>query len=92
MKALAGPTLRHRIQLRPEVELDGATPDGVLPAFSPRCPCRDDADRQGGAAGTLGALAVLVFRTGGTVLIIDLAIVLAIIADAGFAARTGSCR
>lgn len=38
----------------------------------------------------LGALAVLVFRTGGTVLIIDLAIVLAIIADAGFAARIRS--
>jgi MoxR-like ATPase len=30
VKALAGPTLRHRIQLRPEVELDGATSDGVL--------------------------------------------------------------
>ena len=30
VKALAGSTLRHRIQLRPEVELDGATPDGVL--------------------------------------------------------------
>jgi MoxR-like ATPase len=30
VKALAGPTLRHRIQLRPEVELDGASPDGVL--------------------------------------------------------------
>jgi MoxR-like ATPase len=30
VKALAGPTLRHRMQLRPEVELDGATPDGVL--------------------------------------------------------------
>jgi MoxR-like ATPase len=30
VKALAPPTLRHRIQLRPEVELDGATPDGVL--------------------------------------------------------------
>jgi MoxR-like ATPase len=30
VKALASPTLRHRIQLRPEVELDGATPDGVL--------------------------------------------------------------
>jgi MoxR-like ATPase len=30
VKALAGPTLRHRIQLRPEVELDGATPDGIL--------------------------------------------------------------
>ena len=32
VKALAGPTLRHRIQLRPEAELDGATPDGVLDA------------------------------------------------------------
>jgi MoxR-like ATPase len=30
VKALAGPTFRHRIQLRPEVELDGATPDGIL--------------------------------------------------------------
>ncbi|MGN6792457.1 MAG: AAA family ATPase [Streptosporangiaceae bacterium] len=30
VKALAGPALRHRIQLRPEVELDGATADGVL--------------------------------------------------------------
>jgi MoxR-like ATPase len=30
VKALAGPTFRHRIQLRPEVELDGATSDGVL--------------------------------------------------------------
>jgi MoxR-like ATPase len=30
VKALAGPTLRHRIQLRPEVELDGATADGIL--------------------------------------------------------------
>ena len=38
VKALAGPTLRHRIQLRPEVELDGATPDGVLPACSASVP------------------------------------------------------
>jgi MoxR-like ATPase len=30
VKALAQPTLRHRVQLRPEVELDGATADGVL--------------------------------------------------------------
>ena len=30
VKALAGPTFRHRIQLRPEAELDGATADGVL--------------------------------------------------------------
>jgi MoxR-like ATPase len=30
VKALAGPTFRHRIQLRAEAELDGATPDGVL--------------------------------------------------------------
>jgi MoxR-like ATPase len=30
VKALASPTFRHRIQLRPEAELDGATPDGVL--------------------------------------------------------------
>jgi MoxR-like ATPase len=30
VKALAGSTFRHRIQLRAEAELDGATPDGLL--------------------------------------------------------------
>jgi MoxR-like ATPase len=30
VKAVAKPTLRHRIQVRPEVELEGTTPDGVL--------------------------------------------------------------
>ncbi|MGH3342520.1 MAG: AAA family ATPase [Carbonactinosporaceae bacterium] len=30
VKALARPTLRHRIQLRPEAELEGGTADGVL--------------------------------------------------------------
>ncbi|WP_420826260.1 AAA family ATPase [Egibacter rhizosphaerae] len=30
VKAVATPTLRHRLQLRPEVELEGATSDGVL--------------------------------------------------------------
>jgi MoxR-like ATPase len=30
VKALAKPTLRHRIQLRPEAELEGVTPEGVL--------------------------------------------------------------
>jgi MoxR-like ATPase len=30
VKALARPTLRHRMQLRPEAELEGATTDGVL--------------------------------------------------------------
>jgi MoxR-like ATPase len=30
VKAMARPTLRHRIQLRPEAELEGANPDGVL--------------------------------------------------------------
>ncbi|MGB6454861.1 MAG: MoxR family ATPase [Streptosporangiaceae bacterium] len=30
VKTLARPTLRHRIQLRPEAELAGTTPDGVL--------------------------------------------------------------
>ena len=32
VKALARPTLRHRIQLRPEAEMEGAIPDGVLDA------------------------------------------------------------
>jgi MoxR-like ATPase len=30
VKAMAKPTLRHRLQLRPESELEGVTPDGVL--------------------------------------------------------------
>jgi MoxR-like ATPase len=30
VKAVALPTLRHRVQLRPEAELEGATADGVL--------------------------------------------------------------
>ena len=30
VKAIAKPTLRHRIQLRPEAELEGVTADGVL--------------------------------------------------------------
>jgi MoxR-like ATPase len=30
VKAMARPTLRHRVALRPEAELEGATPDGVL--------------------------------------------------------------
>ena len=30
VKAVAKPALRHRIQLRPEVELEGVTTDGVL--------------------------------------------------------------
>jgi MoxR-like ATPase len=32
VKALARPALRHRVQLRPEAELEGATADGVLEA------------------------------------------------------------
>jgi len=32
VKALARPTFRHRVQLRPEAELEGTTPDGVLEA------------------------------------------------------------
>jgi len=30
VKAMARPTFRHRLALRPEAELEGATPDGVL--------------------------------------------------------------
>jgi MoxR-like ATPase len=30
VKAVAKPTLRHRVELRPEVELEGVTADGVL--------------------------------------------------------------
>ena len=30
VKAVAKPTMRHRVELRPEVELEGVTADGVL--------------------------------------------------------------
>jgi MoxR-like ATPase len=30
VKAVVKPCLRHRVQLRPELELEGATVDGVL--------------------------------------------------------------
>jgi MoxR-like ATPase len=33
VKAVTKPTLRHRLQLRPEVELEGVTADGVLDAI-----------------------------------------------------------
>ncbi|MBW3562667.1 MAG: MoxR family ATPase [Actinobacteria bacterium] len=33
VKTMARPALRHRIELRPEVELEGGTPDGVLDAI-----------------------------------------------------------
>jgi MoxR-like ATPase len=33
VKALARPTFRHRVQLRPEAELEGTTPDGILEAI-----------------------------------------------------------
>ncbi|MFV0495724.1 AAA family ATPase [Mycobacterium sp.] len=33
VKTMARPTLRHRIMLRPESELEGVTPDGVLEAI-----------------------------------------------------------
>jgi MoxR-like ATPase len=33
VKAVTKPTLRHRLQLRPEVELEGVTTDGVLDAI-----------------------------------------------------------
>jgi MoxR-like ATPase len=32
VKAVARPTLRHRLQLRPESELEGVTPEGILDA------------------------------------------------------------
>ncbi|GAB2917318.1 AAA family ATPase [Streptomyces mayteni] len=38
VKALALPTLRHRIRLRPEAEMEGITPDGVLTGLLARVP------------------------------------------------------
>lgn len=43
VKAMAGPTLRHRIALRPEAELEGRTPTVCWPESWPRsrCPASD---------------------------------------------------
>ncbi|MGW4185956.1 AAA family ATPase [Streptomyces albidoflavus] len=38
VKALALPTLRHRVQLRPETEMEGVTPDAVLTSLLARVP------------------------------------------------------
>ncbi|MGA5225646.1 AAA family ATPase [Streptomyces koyangensis] len=38
VKALALPTLRHRVQLRPEAEMEGVTPDAVLTSLLTRVP------------------------------------------------------
>ncbi|MEW1692453.1 MoxR family ATPase [Streptomyces sp. NPDC091265] len=38
VKALALPTLRHRIQLRPEAEMEGVTPDSVITAVLAQVP------------------------------------------------------
>ncbi|MEU4093920.1 MoxR family ATPase [Streptomyces sp. NPDC026673] len=38
VKALALPTLRHRIQLRPEAEMEGTTPDSVISSILARVP------------------------------------------------------
>ncbi len=60
VKALARPTLRHRIQLRPEAELEGVDRRRrARTACWPPCPSRDDAD----AAGR--ALLALAGRSGG---------------------------
>ncbi|MFF2977308.1 AAA family ATPase [Streptomyces albidoflavus] len=38
VKALALPTLRHRVHLRPEAEMEGVTPDAVLTSLLARVP------------------------------------------------------
>ncbi|ROQ68573.1 MoxR-like ATPase [Streptomyces sp. 840.1] len=38
VKALALPTLRHRVQLRPEAEMEGVTPDSVITAVLAQVP------------------------------------------------------
>ncbi|MEV7728352.1 MoxR family ATPase [Streptomyces sp. NPDC101733] len=38
VKALALPTLRHRVQLRPEAEMEGVTPDAVITAILSHVP------------------------------------------------------
>ncbi|WP_328538430.1 AAA family ATPase [Streptomyces sp. NBC_00344] len=38
VKALALPTLRHRVQLRPEAEMEGVTPDSVITAILAHLP------------------------------------------------------
>ncbi|EUA78621.1 AAA domain family protein [Mycobacterium xenopi 4042] len=70
VKAMARPTLRHRVSLRPEAELEGATPDGVLDGILASVPVPasdpDRTHRAGGVDGRAGdhgiALACNVFR------------------------------
>lgn len=38
MKALALPTLRHRVQLRPEAEMEGVKADAVITAILSHVP------------------------------------------------------
>ena len=44
VKAVAKPTLRHRVELRPEVELEGVTADGVLDGVLAAVPVPGDPD------------------------------------------------
>ncbi len=46
VKALARPTLRHRVRLRPEAELEGVTADGVLEPSWPPSRSRGEPQRE----------------------------------------------
>ena len=71
VKALARPTLRHRVQLRPEAELEGATADGVLEAVlassgaavTPGTRRPMALTGRAALAALTGALVILAFRT-----------------------------
>ena len=75
VKAMARPTLRHRIALRPEAELEGATPDGVLDGIL--------------AVGAGTALVVLTGRAGLVALICVLPIGVVALARNGFRGAAG---
>ena len=81
VKALARPALRHRVELRPEAELEGVTPDAVLDGVLGTVPVprlsagSRGADRAAGAARRRrgGCVVGLLAPTGWGVLVATLA-------------------
>ena len=68
VQALARPTLRHRIKLRPEAELEGVSADGIVEACWPAWPCLAEQKRWTDGGRTAGATHI--DRTGARVVVV----------------------
>ena len=96
VKALALPTLRHRVQLRPEAEMEGVTADSVInadPRPRPRPPLirRDPHRTHRRSIAALGALLVGFLLPGWTgMLAVELPLLMAILCDLALAAPVRS--